>query len=163
MSDEDQAPEAEADETFDEKRAKEKIAKANSEAANLRKRLKELEPLAAKAKELEDANLGENEKLNKQIADLTKERDAATADATRYKVALGKGLTLAQARRLSGATEDELTADADAYREEHGLSKQGDKPPADRKPAENLRGGGDPDDAPPVDVRKVIDTIPRGF
>ncbi|MEE2055894.1 hypothetical protein, partial [Nocardiopsis tropica] len=45
------APEAPAEEsgTFDEATAKEKIRKVNSEAAGLRKRLKELEPLAKKA------------------------------------------------------------------------------------------------------------------
>jgi len=44
--DEDAPPEGEP---FDVERAKAKIAKANSEAASLRKRLKELEARAAKA------------------------------------------------------------------------------------------------------------------
>jgi len=52
---------------FDRKQAEAKIRKANSEAANLRKRLKELEPLARKAKEFEDAQKSEAERLNDQL------------------------------------------------------------------------------------------------
>jgi hypothetical protein len=52
---------------FDAKRAQEKIRKANSEAANLRKRLKDLEPLAKRAKELEDAQKTEAERLQDQL------------------------------------------------------------------------------------------------
>jgi hypothetical protein len=64
------AQEADAGEEkpFDRKLAEAKIRKANSEAANLRKRLKELEPLARKAKEFEDAKKSEAERLNDQLA-----------------------------------------------------------------------------------------------
>lgn len=41
--------------------------------------------------------------------------------ADRLEIALEKGLTKAQAARLSGSTREELEADADAYIEEHGL------------------------------------------
>lgn len=67
----DDAQEAEAEveeKPFDRKQAEAKIRKANSEAANLRKRLKELEPLARKAKEFEDAQKSESERLNDRLA-----------------------------------------------------------------------------------------------
>lgn len=67
----DDAQEAEAgdeEKPFDRKQAEAKIRKANSEAANLRKRLKELEPLARKAKEFEDAQKSEQERLNDRLA-----------------------------------------------------------------------------------------------
>ncbi|MDH6224355.1 hypothetical protein [Streptomyces sp. MJP52] len=63
------APEAEGseEEPFDRARAEAKIRKANSEAKALRERLKALEPLAQKAKELEDAQKTEQERLTEQL------------------------------------------------------------------------------------------------
>ncbi|MFE9735480.1 hypothetical protein ACFYO9_34055 [Streptomyces sp. NPDC005863] len=52
---------------FDRKQAEAKIRKANSEAANLRKRLKEQEPLLAELKKRKDAELSESERLNEQL------------------------------------------------------------------------------------------------
>ncbi|MGA4964505.1 hypothetical protein [Streptomyces pseudogriseolus] len=68
-SETDAAPEAAVseEEPFDRARAEEKIRKANSEAKNLRERLKELEPLAQKARELEDAQKSEQERLTEQL------------------------------------------------------------------------------------------------
>ncbi|MGW7617422.1 hypothetical protein ACWGLG_16450 [Streptomyces antimycoticus] len=65
-----EAQEAEAaaeEKPFDRKQAEAKIRKANNEAANLRKRLKELEPLARKAKEFEDAQKTETERLTERL------------------------------------------------------------------------------------------------
>lgn len=45
----------------------------------------------------------------------------------RLKIALEKGLTINQARRLVGSTEEELEADAVAYMEEHGITQRSDK------------------------------------
>ncbi|MET7924729.1 hypothetical protein ABZT43_12185 [Streptomyces sp. NPDC005349] len=63
------APEAEGseEEPFDAERAKKAINKKNAEAKALRDRLKELEPLARKAKELEDAQKSEQERLTEQL------------------------------------------------------------------------------------------------
>jgi len=110
-----EAPEAKADEqeTFDPERAQAKIKKANQEAANLRARLKELEPLAAKAKELEDAGRSELEKLTARAETAERERGEHIARALRLEVAFEKGLTPAQAKRLVGGTRDELEADAE--------------------------------------------------
>ncbi|MBZ6102682.1 hypothetical protein ACH4NO_17910 [Streptomyces olivaceus] len=52
---------------FDRKQAEAKIRKANSEAANLRKRLKEQEPLLAELQKRKDAELSESERLNEQL------------------------------------------------------------------------------------------------
>lgn len=131
----------------------------------LEQQVKDLKPLADKAKQLEDEKLGETEKLQKQITDLTKDRDAATAKADRYEVALEKGLNLTRAKRLVGSTRDELVADADELLKDLGPTTEGDgkKSPPKGKPTENLRGGGDPDENDPVDTRKIVDSIPRGF
>jgi len=53
---------------FDRKQAEAKIRKANSEAANLRKRLKELEPKAQELQRIKDAEKSESERLNDQLA-----------------------------------------------------------------------------------------------
>lgn len=52
----------------DRKKFEAELRKKNSEAQNLRKRLKELEPAAAELQRLKDAELSESERLNKQLA-----------------------------------------------------------------------------------------------
>lgn len=127
--------------------------KKNSENRNLRARLKELEPLAQKAKELEEATKSESEKLSER---LTKAEQAA-AETLKLRVALRKGLTEVQAKRLVGATEEELEADAEELLASFG-GGEGDKPKprVSGKPREKLRGGNDPDEEPEeTDVRKL--------
>ncbi|CAM5264798.1 hypothetical protein [Streptomyces badius] len=64
----DDAQEAETeDKPFDRKQAEAKIRKANSEAQNLRKRLKELEPAAVELQRIKDAEKSESERLNDQL------------------------------------------------------------------------------------------------
>lgn len=108
-----ETPGTEPDQQFDADRAKEKIKKANQEAASLRARLKEIEPLAAKAKELEDAGRSELEKLTARAETAERERGELTTKAMRLEVAFEKGLTPAQAKRLVGANREELEADAE--------------------------------------------------
>ena len=101
----DEAQEAESggeDKPFDRKQAEAKIRKANSEAANLRKRLKELEPLARKAKEFEDAQKSEQERLNERLA-------AAEAQIA----ATRKRLVEARVQALAGSSKGERAAFTD--------------------------------------------------
>jgi hypothetical protein len=62
-----QEAEGAEEEPFDRARAEAKIRKANSEAKSLRERLKELEPLARKAQELEDAQKTDQQRLSEQL------------------------------------------------------------------------------------------------
>lgn len=68
----DDAQEAETagkqEEPFDRKKFEAELKKKNSEAANLRKRLKELEPAAAELQRIKDAEKSESERLNDQLA-----------------------------------------------------------------------------------------------
>lgn len=114
-----------------------------------RKARKAAEKRAAEAEALvkagEDAEKTEAERIQGQIADLTKQAEAATARADRFEVAAAKGLSIAQARRLVGSTREELEADADEMRSELGL----DREPARRAPREDLKSGAsNEDDAP---------------
>lgn len=140
MSDEETAAEEtpEVDEaTFDPARARAALEKKNREAQGLRQRLKELEPLAQKARELEEAQKTEAQKAAEARAAAERERDAARAEALRYKVGLAKGLPADLAVRLQGSTEDELAKDADRLLELLGNkpAATGARPVPDLKPA----------------------------
>ncbi|WP_405941619.1 hypothetical protein [Streptomyces sp. NBC_00207] len=82
------APEANGseEEPFDRARAEAKIRKANSEAKSLRERLKILEPLAAKAQELEDAQKTETERLTDQLTAQRERAEKAVRAAVASKV-----------------------------------------------------------------------------
>lgn len=127
-------------------------------------RVKELEPLAQKVKEAEEKDKSEIQKLTD--AKTVAETKAAEAElrALRYEVAHEKGLTPTQAKRLMGSTKEELEADADelldAFKSESD-SKDDQKP--NRKPKPNLKGGLEPDEEPDVDIRKMVESIPRGM
>lgn len=161
--DQQQQPE-QGDEPFDRERALEKIRKANSEAAALRRRLKELEPLAAKAKELEDANKTELEKLTERAAAAEHRAQEATLAALRLEVALDKapeGMSLAQvrklAKRLSGSTREELEADAEELFAD--FAPAGRAAPPAKRPREALRGGADPEQEPDPDPADLATAV----
>ncbi|MFB9661591.1 hypothetical protein ACFQS3_02615 [Glycomyces mayteni] len=129
-------------EDFDPKRAAAKINKVNREAANLRKRLKAYEDEEAKRKE---ADLSEVEKAVARAEAAEKRAADLEFNSLRSEVALSKGLTAAQAKRLQGTTKEELEEDATELLAMFGGS---DKPNPQRKPTK-LRGGADGTDDPP--------------
>jgi hypothetical protein len=101
----DDAQEADVDgeeRPFDRKQAEAKIRKANSEAANLRKRLKELEPKAAELQRIKDAEKSESERLNDQLT-----RANEQIAKTRQR------LVKARVQALAGAPAGERAAFAD--------------------------------------------------
>lgn len=138
-SQEPEAPEAEsADEPdwrkdFDPDKAAARIAKVQSENKNLRERLKAAEPKAQAASEHE------------------KKITALEAANLRYEVAFDLGLPKELATRLQGETKDEMLADAEAL-----VKLVGGRAPAQRKPIESLRGGGEPEREPEeTDLKKI--------
>lgn len=80
---------------------------------SLKKANKEAEALRLKVKEFEDLSKTEQEKLTEKLTGMQRDLGASTLTASRYEVALEKGLTLTQAKRLVGNNRDELLADAD--------------------------------------------------
>jgi chromosome segregation ATPase len=151
---------------FDRKKAEAKITKVNSEAANLRKRLKELEPLAKEAQDLKDAQKSESEKSTEARTKAEKTAADATQEAARLRVALNKGLSEVQAKRLIGENQEELEADADELLESF-KSKDGStgKEPPEGKKSETPKGGertgatGDTD-GEETDPRKLAARLP---
>jgi hypothetical protein len=102
-TDDAQAAETEVEEKpFDRKQAEAKIRKANSEAANLRKRLKEQEPQLAELQRIKDAEKSDSERLNDQLA-------AAQEQIT----ATRKRLVTARVQAIAGASVEDRAAFAD--------------------------------------------------
>lgn len=137
-------------------------------------RVKELEPLAAKARELEDASKTDLERLTGELDSHRGRADKAEGELLRLRVALRKGLTETQAKRLIGSSEDELEADADDLLASFSPKKDPEPDPEPEpepsrtnrrdRPQERLRPGAVPDaDTEPeeTDPRKLAAMIPR--
>ena len=92
----------------------------------------DLKAKAAKFDEAEQASKSELEKEREARAAAEKERDRLQLEGVRASVALAKGLTPTQAKRLVGSTKEELEADADELLADLGASK-GAKPKPDHK------------------------------
>lgn len=119
---------------FDPDKALDKIRKLNSEAANLRKRLKD--------EQSKTANAGEKDTR------IT----ALEAENLRLRVGAKHGLPAALIDRLQGVTEEEILADAEKLLD---LVSPAKRPPTAR-PTERLRGGTEPTQEPEeTDVSKI--------
>jgi hypothetical protein len=102
--------------SFDEKAAKAEIRKKNSEAANLRKRLRALEeenqrltPLAKRAQEADEANKTEAERLQGQLAAREQEINKIRQRAVKSEV------RAMAADSFADKTDPEALLDLDAY------------------------------------------------
>jgi len=73
----------------------------------------DLKAKASKYDEVDEANKTELQKAVERAEAAEKKLTPAEAKATRLEVALEKGLTATQAKRLVGSTKEELEADAD--------------------------------------------------
>ena len=129
-----------------------------------------------------DEDAGEHdEKGAESAADSSTKKDTGQGsdlEVARLEIALEKGLTKNQAKRLVGKTREELEADADAYMEEHGLSSQDDgddeqsndenqgetAPPSRQPRRDGVKAGmgRDQEDGEPkvFDPSKLVDLIP---
>lgn len=122
------------DSSWDPERAKRTIAKIASEKKALRERVTAAEEKAAGAD------------------DLSKENGGLKATVLQLEVGYELGLPLAIAKRLQGSTREEMLADAEALVD---LVSPAKRPPTNR-PAEQLRGGGNPEREPEeTDLKKL--------
>ena len=101
---------------YDAQAATEKIRKLNSEARNLRARVKELEPKASELDKLNEAKKSEVDKLTESNTELSTKADNAERELLRYKAAVKAGVAVDDietfASRLQGNNAEELEADA---------------------------------------------------
>src|SRR5690606_14564777 len=108
-------------------------------------------------------------RLREVEATLERELAETRREALRLEVAMAKGLTAAQARRLVGDTREELEADADELLELFGGRTGGssatgddDRRPPRKRPTPDLRGGVDPTEpVEDTDPAKLAARIPR--
>ena len=119
--------------------------------------------LAAKVKEHEDASKSDADKLEER-ATLAEQKAAATErEAARLKIALKKGLTETQAKRLVGDNEDELEKDADDLLASFKDDDEGDDGDGTRRtPKPRMRTGAAPSSEPDeTDPEKLAEQVPR--
>lgn len=115
--------------------------------------------------EIEDASKTELQRANEGKATAEKDADGHKREAMRLRVALRRGLTETQAKRLVGDTEEELEQDADdllaSFRPTNDAdSDKGDGRPT--RPKERLRSGAAPDEEPEeTDPHKLAASVPR--
>lgn len=154
----DPKPDTGGDPKPDPKSDTDEIEKWKALAKKHEQRAKENAEAALKLKQLEDRDKSESDKLAERIAAAERRATEAEAKALRYEVAVEKGV---KARWLSGATREELEAAADEYLADHPPANGNGPAPA--KPVEDLRGGGEPAEGPEPDIRKIVESIPRGI
>lgn len=144
---------AEAGETeeFDAERAKAKIAKQNSEAKNLRTRVKELEAYEAKVREIEEAQKSEAQKIQERADKAEQRAQAIEAELIRERIARRHKIDDDDLDLLGTGTEEQLEARAKkiAALKAAAAEREATAPPSD-KPVEKLRPGATPSD---VDIR----------
>ena len=112
----DDAQEADAgaeEKPFDRKQAEAKIRKANSEAANLRKRLKELEPKAAELQAIKDSEKSESERLNDQLARANEQIASTRQRLAKSRVQALAGSSFADPEDAVGALDLDSYIDGD--------------------------------------------------
>lgn len=125
----------------------------------LNKANKEAEQARLKVKEFEDRDKTEAERTSEKLQTLEKDLTTAQADAVRFEIALDKGLTKSQAKRLVGSTREELEADAEELVADLGLDEQ-DETSSSNRPKEKLKpGASNEDDDSTVDGEKIAEKI----
>jgi hypothetical protein len=158
------ASENEADTASDEVAKWKALARKHEQQA--KKNHEELERIADKARrfdELEEKDKSEAQRLADKLAAAEQRAAAAEANALRMEVASERGLTPAQAKRLAGATREEMEADADDLLAAFGPKDDESAPDPAGRPKPRLKGGTDPESEPAPDMREVVESIDRGF
>lgn len=100
--------------------AAKELEKARKEAANYRTKLREVEPLAAKARELEESQKSETQRLIERAEVAEAERKRLESHMTRLKVASKHGIPEDLADLLGEGDEDALDTRAKALSEWRG-------------------------------------------
>jgi predicted RNase H-like nuclease (RuvC/YqgF family) len=103
-----------ADESTLDPKAKSALDKVRREAANLRKRLKELQPAADKLKQLEDRDKTETQRLTEQLAELQTKVVEYEVREVRTAAAASVGLPASMAQFITATDLDEAKAQAKA-------------------------------------------------
>lgn len=177
---EDWTPPWGSDENFDAEKAKKllynRMVDDEARKAKLTELTTERDSLQTKVNEFETKDLSEMDKLRRELEQAKAAPKGDPLEVVRLKLALKEGLTESQVRRLVGSTEEELAADAAAYKQELGLTKADDEgdddgeddtppagPPSRRPKRSELRtglgdvdGGDDTDSFDPAKLQEQL-------
>lgn len=147
------------DANFDPDRAWTLIEATRADREKLKR---ERDDLAREKQEREDADKSEQQKLEERTTLAEQQAAASTREAARLRVALKKGLTETQAKRLVGDTEEELEADADELLASFIPPEEEPGQDPVRRPRERLRPGAVPSSEPEeTDPRKLAALVRR--
>lgn len=131
---------------------RERKARRDAEA-----RAKALEPFEKQAKDLEQANKSELQKLTDALNDTAQKHSSAEMELLKYRTAAEKGVPLNLVRFLNGATAEEVAESATVL-----LKELGTKPTVPGKPREQQRlSTGKPSDAEGSDDPRELIKIAR--
>ena len=112
--------------------------------------------------EIEESGKSDQERLGEARRAAEDRATAAERESARLRVALKKGLTETQARRLVGDSEDDLEADADELLASFAPSGGESDTDLPRRPRERLRPGTRPAAEPEeTDPAKLAEAVPR--
>lgn len=141
------------------------LAKANDEAKKYRLAAKAKDDELSALKSDQDSSKSEMDKIQDQLAELTKRAEKAEREAMVKDVVMSKKLPVALSGRLAGDTLEELEADATALIEALGLGDNEDPTDEDEpanpftRPTENLRPGASSSEDEAPDYDKIADRI----
>jgi len=117
------------------------------------KRAKDNADAAKRLAEIEEASKSEAQKAADRLAAAEKAAADASSSLARLEVALAKGLTPSQAKRLVGTTREELEADADELLKDIGDAARPRAPKPD--PTQGRTPGGAPLDPRSADLAQI--------
>jgi hypothetical protein len=123
------------------------LAKANKEAEQYR----------LKVKEYEDSQKSDQDRQAERLAELESTAKSSSLEAARLRVALRKGLTETQAKRLVGDSEEDLEADADEL--VATFAPPENDAALQRRPQERLRPGASPSAGPEKSPAELADAV----
>ena len=117
------------------------------------KRAKDNADAAKRLAEIEEASKTEAQKAADRLAAAEKAATEASSSLARLEVALAKGLTPSQAKRLVGSTREELEADADELLKDIGDAARPRAPKPD--PTQGRVPNGTPLDPRSADLAQI--------
>lgn len=120
----DQQGEQKADEKQLAPEGERALERIKAELKEAKAKAKANEDAAKRLADIEEANQTEQQKIAARAEKAERELAAERLNGWRTSVALEKGLTASQAKRLVGNTRDELTADADELLADIGAAKE---------------------------------------
>jgi hypothetical protein len=150
-----------SDEEFDPGKAWKLIQDVRGDLSKIKA---ERDDYKTKAQQFEDASKSDAQKLEEKAT--TSEQRAAKAEqeAARLRVALKKGLSETQAKRLVGDSEEDLEKDADELLASFKTDDDDGDQASQRRPRERLRPGAAPSSEPEeTDPTKLAAAVPRPY